>query len=726
MAIETTYRELVLENIIKSLLEDGISPSVTKITNEFNDFVSAYDVSAPLFSKETYKVTENSTSSSELFRSTSDAILQDMKVIYKHLLKTSDQIIINFDRWRDEAQLLEQRLNDLQNRVETILLISEDTAGYLNYIQDNFVDTSKVDMSVTSAYINPAGQYATIATSSVGSTKLDLSGLLEDSLEFVVLSKTGLVSQVAAERSNKINILRDQNIFWQEKIYTNRPLPVSVELKINFKEQKTFSRIDLDLHMAVGSASIQCTPMYSDDGYNWQQFPTDNFTLSVVDRARFQFSSVTTQYFKLIMTKLSFDVISNELYVYEFGLDEIAFFNEGFTTGTEHTLISQPLSVNNVTTNTPQEFNKVVLDTCEFIPAETFIDYYVVASNTSTVPYTSSSWIALSPSTRDNPIYPTSLDLGSLSQIEISGVGISYDLTENTNALINPDKDFTLVTGTSGTTPTTAAVVSSAKRYDFLNSNDRILNYELSTDVVYADKTLEIWRNVRDTSSSSLVREYLNGWGFEEPHYSTTVKVDNANGITMDFGSKTIIIDGTVQSGKVNITYGNHSILVHKDNWKYIDPTSVTDLATLKTADSLYPYNHRYLVEGFVYPAGYPTNEEEIYKGFDIVAEFLMKEASIFDITYNIKKDDYARYSLDLDAEDTGATVGGSATTREPSRVFVVKVDEEHSDFTNEKFLIRFKSVDTLYKYLRLKTVFRTEDSSITPYLDSYRIKISS
>src|SRR5574343_1501044 len=197
------------------------------------------------------------------------------------------------------------------------------------------------------------------------------------------------------------------------------------------------------------------------------------------------------------------------------------------------------------------------------------------------------------------------------------------------------------------------------------------------------------------------------------------MEVTNEAGIEIDFGPHGIVIDEEFVVDRNTITYGKHSVKVYKDYWYTITTAGITTLAQLKIADKLYPYNQRYLVEGFTYPVSWATTEEKIYRGFDTVAEYYMTKVSIFDMLHNVPTNDYSKFAIDLDAADSGAS-------KAVMNVFVVKVDENNADFTNEQFVLKFKSVDTLFKYLRLKAVLSTEDATRAPYLSSYRLKLAS
>lgn len=723
--IKTTYSEFLIEEIIKDLLKQGEQPTPTKITSELESFTASNDISNPIFNSTTSSVAQSEVSSVAKYNTANSNIQLDLQVLFRHLFKVSDQAINRFNRWRNEADLLEGRLKDLSEKISSLLLISSDTAGFFNFVQDNFVDNSKTDLANTTAYVNVDKELLSIGTSSSGATRIDTSSLKQENIEFTVLTRKNFVSSVSVQGSTELNIVSDVNSFWQERIYTNKPEAVTAELKIDLLETKQVSRVDVDLHIANQNSSIQVTPLYSTDNYNWKQLPVTNPTRSILDRSIFQFSPVSMRYVKFIMTKPGFDQVHNELYAYEFGIDEIAFYKEGFSTSTSSTFISQPLSILDTTGNT-EEFNRLVLEVCEDVPDDTKIEYYVATSNDSSHPISSANFVSIDPLNRENSTKPTVLDFGDLSSTTVSGINISYNASSTEDLLINPAQDFTLVTSPTTTSSASSSTVSGV-RYSFNNSNDRILDHQVASGVIVVEDTIELWRNVNVKGTELKVRGYINGWGFEEPYYKTTVYVSAAEGYSLDFGSKPIILDEEPLTGKQTISKGNHSVWVHKDNWKAIITSSVSDLSSLKAADKLYPYNHRYLVEGFNYPTDYPTDEEKIYRGFDIVAEHLMKRVSPFDIANNVPSTDYSKYALDTDTGDAGRLVGGSpALDTSPNKVFVLKIDDTVADSTNELFTLKFKSANELFKYIRFKAVLSTSDTEVTPFLDSYRIKISS
>ena len=721
MAISETYSEILMEQMLQELLAEGEAPTFTALTNRFNTFIADLDISKPLFIAEDHHVARKDSASATDYNSVNTKIQRDLKVLYRHLLKISERTITNFERWRNETELLEGQARGLEERIKSLILLSSDTAGFLNFVQDDFSDTSKIDTSLTTAYLDTQKGLVTLGTNSLGPTKIDMSWVTDSNIEFAILSN--FASRVTTDKSRLKYVVSDLRNYWQEIVYTNKPGPVSAELKINLGSQEDVSCIDVDLHLASYGSSIQLTTLYSTDNYNWKVLPVSNPSRSVLDRTLFQFTPITMQWVKFIMTKTAPDQVhNNHLYAYEFGVDEISFFNEGFADGTNSYLYSKPLSVTDTNGNIA-EFSKVALEVCEDIPEDTSIEYYVAATTTDvTIP---TQWTRIDPLDRTNTTWPIMLDFRDIETVTISGITTSYNPT-GTSSYTNPAQEFVAISSVSDGDATTVSGESSAARYSFKNSNDRILTHCIYDDIDFSSGTLELWRNVQNKVSPDLVRGYLNGWGFEDPYYNTTVLVTNADGIQIDFGNQPIIIDGAPVTGLITITEGTHVIAVHKNNWKEIGTLPSNNLVGLKVADSLYPYNHRYLVGGYAYPSDWPTAESKIYRGFDIVAEYSMKQVSVFDFIHNVNTDDYKRFALDFDAEDNSRLIDGSVTSDTLSlKVFIIKVDESNPDFLNERFVLRFKAANVLYKYLWLKAILSTEDESKSPFLSSYRLKMS-
>ena len=357
------------------------------------------------------------------------------------------------------------------------------------------------------------------------------------------------------------------------------------------------------------------------------------------------------------------------------------------------------------------EFNKVSCEICEIVPAGTSINYYVAVGTEEIVVNSGTPWMPIDPLNRTEPTQPTLLELGELDDITFTDIELSYDAFSTTD--VSPGYPFELITGASSTT--TATPGSGGPRYSFYNPEDRILDHQMATDVEINEDNLVLFRNVGIQGNTTKVRGVQRGWGYTEPYYSTVVRITNANGLDVDFGDKAVIIDDEITSGKVTIATGIHRVSVHRDNFLTIT-ASLDDLVSLINADILYPYNHKLLIEGYLYGDSYTAGSEQVYGGVDLFAEKQMKKVGVFDLINNVAKDDFDRFAIDKDT-------GSSVVTRTASRIFLLKVDNLNADFVNELFQLEFDILESTFTYLRFRADLITSDSTLTPSLGNIRIK---
>jgi len=240
-------------------------------------------------------------------------------------------------------------------------------------------------------------------------------------------------------------------------------------------------------------------------------------------------------------------------------------------------------------------------------------------------------------------------------------------------------------------------------------TEDSILNCLLYTETGTASKSpinlneenLKIYRDV-------------SNWKFEDPHYSCIVKVTNSSGLELDFGPSYVSInDNDFTNDVLTIPHGVSRIKVHKDYWiGGIAPDLLPEI--LQNDDPLFPYNVKYLIEGYNYASN--TNEEDkIYRGVDLYAAREMQRVSVFDMLNNVASNDYSKYAIDLSLPGTG-----SSNDNTVKKVFLTKKPTG----STEKFRIEFNLINALRTYVKFKAELETSNSKVTPSLDGYQIKL--
>lgn len=756
MSIETTYKTLLTEDFIKEELGKGNAVSAITLENQITTEFADKDLSIPQFKASTFHTSRLESSSATKKNSTFLAMRQDLRALYKNMLELTDVSLKSFERWGLEAENIEKELIDLEERISNLLILTQDTEGFHSILIDNFTDTSKIDLDFTTAELDLQSASIEMGASTGTFNRIFLNDvLLPDDATFKVRTTVNFLARIDAVNALLSNPFEQESETWWTNITMKKREPVVTELTVRLNPDApiTINKIFMELHDSAESSPVSITPLFSTDNVNFLQLPTNTFTIEARTTATFSFSDISAKWIKFILTKRGPDPSSStEFFSYQFGFKNIKFFTQGFSSTTKQFFVSEPLSVRDIDLSDVLQFERLTLETCERIETNTAIDYFITTSNTPIVPLTVSTdinttaqWLPITPVNRSTATHPKILDVGEVFERDIGDtetVQISYDGRATDTDFINPAQTFQLLSKVSAGLQD-VTVTSTVPRYNFVNSNDRILNYQIK-DVDYTGSTpttgtkleieeanVVIFRNVGAqsldaTDVSTKVREIQRGWRFQDPFYTCVIEIQNPDGMEIDVGDKPIVIDdvsytnkinGTVLTGKTATTDGIHKIKVHKKNWVEIVADAVS-LSDLKTKDPLYPFNHKLLIEGYIYVAAYPSTDEQIYQGADVFAETTMKKVSPFDIAHNIAVDNYTVYTLDRDVPNS------HAGTNSPTRVFLLKIDENNPDFQNERFVIRFKEINLLQKYLRLRADFSTSDTKVSPELLSYKIKL--
>jgi hypothetical protein len=747
MSLESIYRNLLIDKYITEQLRSGIAVTAADITNYIDGSLSNLDLSVPIFNSSAQAVASKDFASISKTNDTFSTIEQDLRVLYKAFVELAKVSVEDFERWKYDIDVLERRLSRLEERIDNLLIVVQDTEGYHSFFAEDFEDMSHVDLELTNVLVDTHSRQAYLSpllTDNLVTTRIFLNGLLDQDVSFKVRTSQDFIGRVDAENARLVNIFSQKNIAWWTQVNMSKARPVTCELSIRLSDNPIdVSSIYIALHDSVFSSPVVITPLYSIDNYNFNQLPTVSYTQEVRNTAVFNFSLVQAKYVKFLLTKAGPDPgMANKL-GYQFGFKEIAFYSESFNVDVAYQLVSKPIFILNAD-NSKREFGLISLDVCERLEPNTAIRYFVTPSDDPTVPVSESTkWFPISPVSRVQANFPKALNLGDVDDFIATSVGVSYDGQSIDSAFVNPKQSFSLLSLGVLNNVLTETVLATSARYSFTNLDERILTHSIKDSDYVGSGTgsaldldedgLEIFRNVgaKGLTSVDTVRNVQRGWRFQDPYYSTTIRINNPDGLSIDVGSSFIYIDGIKHTGKIDKSVltgetqsstGLHAVSVHKDNWRHVTPGLATLYGTsgLIAVDPLYPYNHKLLIEGYDYSSSFPVSQEKIYLGADEFFELRMKNISLFDLTNNISEDKYRYVALDRDIPSTHT--GGNSSVR----VFVVKVNHENPDGVNEQFTIRANLINQRYKYLRFKAELTTESESTTPALDGYKIKFGN
>jgi hypothetical protein len=704
MSLETSYKEFILEQILLEYLKDGIIPTVDQLATDLATYQKTHlDLSLPKSKYINFSVERGSYSSASTINSLVDTVSNDIIVSTKEIYNLADKNNQYYQRWQYELDRLSSRVNRLEDRVDSLLLLANNTEGYFNTVEDYFYDLSLVDTSNTTAKVDVSESKVTInpGTEAGSITQYNTNELTADDIAFYPLNRDISTTYYNTSTDNSlVQIFKTENSSWVGKIVSAATGPVTAELKIRLSQTDLLeiSRISLSVSSPNVSSAATITLQYSEDGYNWRLIPSTEATKSFIGNLSWAFSPINMKWVKFIIYK---PVHDSGLYEYIYSISSVKFFNNKYYENNGNTLISSALSSEDINGN-KVGFFKAQLNTCQNIPEETSIDYYLAGSKDNS---TWTSWHQIVPFSSKDTSYP--------KVINFTGISF-YDNSSSSTSLLN--SSYVAQQLVSSFTDT-------GVKHRFYKPNVAAINTKISIPSTIEEdivaNTIEVWRNIRvqDSYPDTLtVRDVPRGWNLEGQLYTCYFKIVSSSGKVIDFGESTCIIDGKEVNGIVNIPSGIHKFETTSDNWYDISSLvsePIGDEEYIKTIDPLYPYNHKLLIEGIPYSIGFTG--AKVYLGTDLSAGYYCKKTSLFDLKN--KEDQLSSF-----------VVKNIGTTSNILAVFL-QYNPDNTDYVNERNLIYWKTGDSQtesYKYIKLKVELSSENTNISPELTGYRIKLGA
>lgn len=711
MSLEKTHQEYILERLHKEYLYDGVIPTADQLQADLDEYQKTHpDFREPTATYSDFSIELGGEASSSLMEEIRETVDNDATIASREIYKVAADSQRFFDRWSIELNRLEAKSRKLEQRIDSLLLLEEDTTGYFAYVGDTFSDLNSVDTENTTAEINIRENNVTLSTSlesandSSGGALIDLNDLTENDVIFTPLSTGDGTRYFTVNEENSINkIFHTENSQWVGKVVTNKSKEMICEMKVSLSPSQNLeiSRVVMNWKGSDTSNRANVTLQYSADGYTWYLVPTNQATKALTANITWNFPLVEARWIKFIFYKPTPDNSENE---YIYSSNGIKIFGQTYDVSVTNYLVSNSLSALDKDDNLIS-FSKVALNTCEEKPDNTSLTYYVSASKDN-INWT--DWFVIAPSSYEGISYPKVVNIG----------GVNWK-DNNTSA--------TLLDTASGKTQKQITRLFDAEYngYRFKNTSFGVVNTAISVsedeDQNLISNSIVLWRNIRirdEYPDLLTVRDTPRGWGSDGSKYYCYFEIINSDGLTVDFGETEAELDGQSISGIVNITSGIHKFATKSDYWFDIS-RDVAELTsplisseTFESIDPLYPYNHKYLIEGYPYPEAF-TGEKK-YKGSDKSAEFYSKNVSLFELENN--SSDYSTFA-----------VRGVGDESNPTLAVVLKYDTDNSDFINENCLVEWRSGEedaTMYKYVKFKASLSSSDDGVTPILSSYRLKL--
>jgi len=720
MSLETSHKELVVERLYQKYLLDGVIPTSDIVEEDLAIYEQEYpDYKVPTSKSVDFNIEHGSVSSASHIKKIIDTVDDDISIINREFLSVTQKGQAFYDRWIMELNRLNDKATKLEQKINSMLLLTEDTTGFFSFVSDAFVDMNLIDTALTTAVIDKKNNMVVMnsnPTVSIGSegggSAISLSKLTEESLTFNIISLAYGVTLLSDNTAPITNLISPNNTQWTTHIQSPKQGQMVTELKVRLStgKNKEISSVAIGYAGPNATDKATITLQYSSNGYTWSLVPLSTATKTLTSNNSWEFPLTEMSWIKFIISKPSADRLDKASYYFDYSFKSLALQGKTFNKDRESILITKPLSTVKKD-GQPVYFNKVALETCEEPQEETGIRYYVSGSRDGS---TWTEWTAIAPI--------GSKDIGLPKEVALSGaIKRKTEDTETEKFDANTDKNKSTIVFDPASFSGTRFKDS---KYAVVNTSIKVLEEE---DQDILSNSIGLWRNVRAERTPSsypdtnTVRGIPRGWGKSGGKYTCYFEIMKTDDVVIDFGNRGCEIDGQKVLGVVSVSKGIHKFSTAETNWFDIsrssdgivlNPISITSVEDLKKADPLYPSNHKLLIEGYPYNSNF--SGEQKYKGTDISAEFYGTRSSHFDLENTSTS--YSDFSV--------KSVG---TKENKALGVIIKKDTSIADTENELFSVVWKSGHTssaMYKQVKLKASLTTTNIKKTPKLSSYRIKL--
>ena len=679
MSIADRYREFIANRILREYLVRQVNPTIAQLEGDLILVDEIFpDMSQPFSSFGDFDVEAREPSSASKFNSMQDALHDDLEVLYAHVAEQLQESVDFLNRNLSEVSMLKTELQTLEDQLDEILLANKDSEGYFQFFMDSFNSMRFVDFTNTTAAIDLEAGAVTMKEGLTSRVKHNLNFLQSTDVAFQVLTRRTpqghleSPSQISDADSLKdiTKAFRDGENGWTTTVITSDPMTVSVELTVNIGDNKDVTKIEFANFQDDAYSAVNVQVQYSIDNINWFDWPGTPFVQNIRNKGIFTAVATRMQWVRFILTRSGYDRTQDGKFHMYFGARRISLFGLDYD-DTGSRFQSKPLA--------PEErdgqqgfINRVSIESCEDTPEQTDILWYVSFDD-------GEQFIPITPVQRTIPRFAKVVSLNKI-QNEFNG-----------------PFGFTIPT-------------------EQVNQEDVAIDFDVTTLDPFSTT---VWRNVGEQGNVDTVRGVQRGWQFDDEFYSCYVWVDSFQGHVIDLGNTEAELDGAIITGRVVIPFGRHFFRTRQSNWVSLgalteidadvtDDGVVSDTVVGLVTDPLYPYNHKYLIEGLPYEEDLAGKDERsrIYLGADRYAGERPAVISAFDLTANARPDDY------------------TLVAKEGSR-FILKHDPAAEDKANEVFEIQdfFSSAPDLPPVVIVRADLITEQPGVTPVLYDYKVK---
>ena len=660
----SNYKEAVKARAVKKFVaENNRAPTLTELTEIVKEEsakypgvdkigFSSFDLDGPQFRERSSAEKENKNRA---------ALYDDHQVISNQLKKLGNQLEDSFRGFLGAINKNKRLASKVEARLDNLLLLTDNQDLFAYGIEETFDTQENIDLVNSTAAVESG--YCTLARD--GYQKYDLSDF---SIAASVQSTKGFLTTINNNEPEALKAI--DGLLWDYLVYTKYQTGrVVLSLDVVMNQPSYVGDLRLSISNIAVNNKLTITVLYSLDGSNYTAVePAEQ----VLDSNSFQINigESDVKKIRIMLSKTAADTstVSNNQFIYVFSLDALEIFSDEYTRDQQSVLYAGPYEITDENNN-PVYFSKATIDACVIQGEDTSINFYLSQDN--------STW------------YPVSYTGQSVGVVTFSSADF-----EVSRAAVDDSQGFDVILDA----PVFLSVAS---------ATDAVLNTAISSAYKdkYSNNTLVLKRNVVSTGTPYGV---ASGWFFDQDKqlYRTTVHVTQPDGTGIDFGDSGVFVNGVLRTGMVLLLPGYTVIETNSLNWKEV-PSGLRTEEEVKTEDPLYPYNHRYLIEGYSYDNDFVGRK--IYSGVEEYFGIKMRYVSPEEFELDSNKKNLEIFTID---RDFGISY------------LKVKANKNDTSWNTERYNVKWNISDSGSNVLYVKAELETSDATNSPKIDHYKVRV--
>lgn len=404
--IPSIQKRKFLNNVYRALYAKGTQPNDQDVRRLFSSYFSQNVLGSPVNVNFTELDQENVIDVDILNQLMANTLL-NLEVLYDLVWENNNQILSVVTALNNRLDNLRAKRKELEAAVDQLIFSNENSDGYFYSVLDNFATTDKVDLDLSTAYVDTVNGLCSVPV-----ITSDLSSAIaadQITSSSVSMSKYVNGSEVYASSTlSDFDMVFDglTDTYWSTVVEASTPSVASIVLDIPISSSFSVSKINLSI-MSVSpcSAGIVLTPSDS------TQDLVEIIKGSKSDYDKFSFIVPNQRYSRMSLTlyKYEHDELVNGSslpYKYRFGISEISIGADYHDK--KGVLVSSPLSLP-VVDNSNLEISTVGVDVDHSSPEDSLIRYYVAPDVDGAQSVSDFNWYAIEPGDLNGGSFATNI-----------------------------------------------------------------------------------------------------------------------------------------------------------------------------------------------------------------------------------------------------------------------------------------------------------------------------